>query len=148
MGSATSQAPRLYDLRVSRAPLDPERISKFAWVVAGGIAEGLDQVGAPWIGPGDLTSLMSISAWMSTAGTDLGESLDGMLALRSAVIEAAELDRVSEPVPLLPADDRVAIVNLARYLEDLLCRAATAGGCSVTRIATEAMERIEIRPFP
>jgi hypothetical protein len=144
MGSATSQAPRLYDLRVSRAPLDPERISKFAAAVAEGIAKGLDEVGGPWLGSGELTSLMSISAWMSRAGADLGDSLDAMLALRSAVMEAVGFNRTSEPVPLLPADDKVAVVNLALYLEDLLCRASGAGDCTVTEIASRALELIDV----
>jgi hypothetical protein len=144
MGSATSQAPRLYDLRVSRAPLDPERISKCAAAVAQGIAQGLDEVGGPWIGSGDLTSLMSISAWMSRAGTDLGDSLEAMLALRSAVIRAAGFDRTSEPVPLVPADDRVAVVNVALYLEGLLWRACEAGGCNATVIASRALGLIEV----
>jgi hypothetical protein len=144
MGSATSQAPRLYDLRVSRAPLDPERISKFAVAVAEGISHGLDEVGGPWIGSGDLTCLMTISAWMSRTGIDVGDSVDAMLALRTAVIGAAQLDRHSEPVPLLPADDKVAIVNLALYLEDLFWRASTAGGCTVVQIASSALELIEV----
>jgi hypothetical protein len=132
--------PQLYDLRVSHAPLDPERISKFARAAARGIAGGISEVGGPWIGSGDLTALMSISAWMSQAGTDLPDSLDSMLLLRTALVRASGLDEQSEPVPLLPPDDRVAVVNMARYLEDLVCRASNHSECSTEDVAERAIE--------
>ena len=144
MGSATSQAPRLYDLRVSRAPVDPERISKFASAVADGIAHGLEETGDRRIGSGELTSLMLVSAWMRRAGTDLGESVDSLLALRRALVQAAGFDRSSEPVPLLPADDKVAVVNLVLYLEDLVWRASAARECGFSEIAARALELIEV----
>jgi hypothetical protein len=132
----------MYDLRVSRAPLDPQRISKFAQVIASGIADGLEEVGGPWIASGDLVSLMSISAWMSRAGTDPSDSIDAMLLLRKALLIAAEIDLHSEPVPLLPADDKVALVNLARYLEDLICRASRCSDCSPSEICDRALDSL------
>jgi hypothetical protein len=132
----------MYDLRVSRAPLDPQRISKFARFIASGIADGLEEVGGPWIASGDLVTLMSVSAWMSRAGTDPGESVDAMLLLRKALLKAAEIDLVSEPVPLLPADDKVALLNLARYIEDLICRASTCNCCSPGEICGRALESL------
>jgi hypothetical protein len=137
MGNASSQ---MYDLRVSRAPLDPQRISKFAQAIASGIANGLEEVGGPWIASGDLVSLMSISAWMSWAGTDPTDSIDAMLLLRKALLVVAEIDLQSEPVPLLPADDKVALVNLARYLEDLICRASRCNDCSPSEICGRAVD--------
>jgi hypothetical protein len=139
MGNASSQ---IYDLRVSRAPLDPQRISKFAQAIASGIASGLEEVGGPWIASGDLVSLMSISAWMSQAGTDAGESVDAMLLLRKALLVAGEIDLQSEPVPLLPADDKVALMNMARYIEDLICRASRGDGCSPVEICGRALESL------
>lgn len=139
MGNSNSQ---MYDLRVSRAPLDPQRISKFAFAVATGIATGLEEVGGPWIASGDLISLMSLSAWMSQAGADPADSLDAMLLLRRALVDVAGLDSHSEPVPLLPADEKVAMVNLARYLEDLICRASTCDGCSPGEICDRALDSL------
>jgi hypothetical protein len=139
MGNASSQ---MYDLRVSRAPLDPQRISKFAQAIASGIANGLEEVGGPWIASGDLVSLMSISAWMSRAGTDHSDSIDAMLLLRRALLTVAEIDLQSEPVPLLPADDKVAIVNLARYLEDLICRASRSDDCTPREICDRALDSL------
>jgi len=139
MGNASSQ---IYDLRVSRAPLDPQRISKFAQAIALGIADGLEEVGGPWIATGDLVSLMSLSAWMRQAGTGPGESVDAMLLLRKALLAAASIDLQSEPVPLLPADDKVALLNLARYIEDLICRASSCGDCSPASICSRALESL------
>jgi hypothetical protein len=136
MANGTSQ---LYDLRVSRAPLDPERISNFARAMAMGIAHGLEEVGGPWIATGDLVSLMSLSAWMCQAGTDLADSIDAMLSLRTALVDAAGIEISSEPVPLLPPDDKVALVNLARYLEDLVCRSSARNDCTPTEIAGRAL---------
>ena len=104
--------------------------------MATGIASGLEEVGGPWIASGDLISLMSLSAWMSQAGSDPGDSLDAMLLLRTSTRGLGGLDSHSEPVPLLPADDKVALVNLARYSEDLICRASTCDGCSPSESAT------------
>jgi hypothetical protein len=139
MGNANSQ---MYDLRVSRAPLDPERISKFARAIASGIADGLEEVGGPWIASGDLVTLMSISAWMSQAGTEVSESVDAMLLLRKALLFASEIDLQSEPVPLLPADDKVALLNLARYIEDLICRASSCDGCTPGEICDRALDSL------
>jgi hypothetical protein len=139
MGNASSQ---MYDLRVSRAPLDPQRISKFAQAIASGIATGLEDVGGPWIASCDLVSLMSVSAWMRQAGTGPGESLDAMLLLRKALLVVAELDLQSEPVPLLPADHKVALMNMARYIEDLICRASRGDGCSPVEICCRALESL------
>jgi hypothetical protein len=131
MGSASS---RVYDLRVSRRPLDPERIAKFASCIASGIAEGLG------VGTDDLTAQMSISTWMNRAGAELGDSLQAMLRLRTAIVRAAAMDERTEPVPLLPADPKVAVLNLARYLEDLMRRASVACDLATTDVADRALE--------
>jgi hypothetical protein len=63
-----------------------------------------------------------------------------MLLLRTALVRASGLDEQSEPVPLLPPDDRVAVVNMARYLEDLVCRASNHSECSTEDVAERAIE--------
>jgi hypothetical protein len=63
-----------------------------------------------------------------------------MLRLRTAIVRAAEMDEATEPVPLLPADAKVAALNLARYLEDLIRRAALVGGMPERAVADRAIE--------
>ena len=137
MGSASQQ---VYDFRVTRDPLDPERIAKFATCIAWGISDGLCEVRGSWTGSDDLTALMWISAWMCQSGAELADCLHSMLRLRTAIVRAAEMDEKTEPVPLLPADAKVAALNLARYLEDLMRRASSGGDLTPSDVADRALE--------
>lgn len=137
MGGASSQ---VYDLRVSRDPLDPERIAKFASFLAWGIVEGLSENSESRIRTDDLTALMCISAWMNRAGADLCDSLQAMLKLRTAIVRAAGMDEKTEPIPLLPADAKVAALNLVRYLEELIRRASFCGDLATEQVADRALE--------
>jgi hypothetical protein len=137
VGSASSQ---VYDFRVSRQPLDPERIAKFAARLAWGLVEELCEKPGSQIGSDDLTALMRINIWMNQSGAELCDSLQAMLRLRTAIVRAAEMDERTEPVPLLPADPKVAAVNLARYLEDLLRRASYSGDLATQDVADRALE--------
>ena len=137
MGGKASQA---YDLRVSRDPLDPERIAKFASTLASGIADGLSNASGSLICSDDLTALLCISAWMNQSGAELDDCVISMLQLRKALVRAGEMDERTEPVPLLPADEKVAVLNLARYLEDLVRRAALVRGMPESAVALRAVE--------
>jgi hypothetical protein len=137
VGSASSQ---VYDLRVSREPLDPERIAKFASCLAWGIADGLCEISGPRVGSDDVNALMWISCWMYQSGAELVDSLHAMLKLRTAIVRAAGMDERTEPVPLLPADAKVAALNLARYLEDLMRRACSVGDLDTSEVAHRALD--------
>src|ERR1700758_2428791 len=104
MSARTSQA---YDLRVSREPLDPDRIEKFASALASGIVAEMSDPSGSRIQSDDLTALLYISAWMNIAGAELADCLSAMLRLRTALVLAAGLDERTEPVPLLPRDEKV-----------------------------------------
>ena len=131
-----------YDLRVSSQPLDPERIGKFAWNLANGIAFGLEEGDGPVLAVDDFLALCVISAWMNNAGAEPMDSIEAMLRLRIALVRAAGLDEETEPVPLLPSDHKVAILNLARYLEDLLLRAAITCETPVVKVVNRALQRL------
>jgi hypothetical protein len=137
MGGRASQA---YDLRVSREPLDPERIAKFASAMASGIVDGMADASGSRIRSDDLTALLCISAWMNQAGAELEDCLRSMLLLRTALVRAAGMDERTEPVPLLPPDEKVAALNLARYLEDLVRRASIVAGMPEQAVAARAIE--------
>jgi hypothetical protein len=131
-------ASQAYDLRVSRQPLDPERIAKFAYTLSIGIAEGLSEVAGPWITPDDLTTLMSVSAFMNRSGASRVDAVEGMLLLRTAYVRASGLDEDTEPVPMLHSDEKTALLNLARYLQDLARRACSSAGMAAMELADRA----------
>jgi hypothetical protein len=97
----------------------------------------------PWVGPDDLITLISISAWMKQAGAEISDSIDTMLRLRVAFVKAVGFDESAAPVPLLPSDETVVVLNLARYLADLLNRVAEVAGLAATEIAERALEIFE-----
>jgi hypothetical protein len=104
-----------------------------------GIAEGLSGLGGPWVDSDDLTTLMSVSAWMSQAGAGVVDSIEAMIKLRTALVTAGGLDERTEPVPMLHADEKVAVLNLARYIEDLVRRASYAAEQSATALVDKAL---------
>lgn len=143
MARGSSQA---YDLRVSREPLEPDRIAKFAHTLLRGIAAAytanIDRRGteeSSAVG-GDLTDLLFVSACMRQSGARIDDSLDAMLRLRRAILSAAPMDHRGEPVPLLVSDPKVALVSLTGYLEDLLRRASICGDVSVDVLAQRAID--------
>ncbi|MFZ0666985.1 MAG: hypothetical protein WAM97_14630 [Acidimicrobiales bacterium] len=140
MSRGVSQA---YDLRVSRQPLDPERIAKFAYTLSIGIAEGLSEMAGPWIGPDDLTTLMSVSAWMNRSGADLEDAVKGMLLLRTAYVRASGLDEDTEPTPMLHSDEKTALLSLARYLQDLARRACSSAQVSAMELTDRTKSLFE-----
>ncbi len=64
--------------------------------------------------------------------------LDGLRLLRHAVLEVSRLDPDREPVPLAAGEPRVAAVNVAVYVSDLLGRAARVTGCDRVAMARTA----------
>lgn len=102
-------------------------------------ARGIALLGPEDRGDDSLTLPLGLSLWISRSRIDLEEALDALMALRLAVLDAAGLDRRSEPTPLRTADLRVAVVNLARYLDDLLARAARVAGISRLALVEEVL---------
>jgi hypothetical protein len=60
---------------------------------------------------------------MRQTHTDVDDALAAMWALRSALLEASEMDLATEPVPLHGVDSRLDLLNLAGYLQQLVARA-------------------------
>ncbi|MGP8059857.1 MAG: hypothetical protein ACLP9C_09490 [Acidimicrobiales bacterium] len=91
---------------------------------------------------GNLTLELGLSLWMHRTGTDLARVRLELLGLRDALLEAAAMDQVSEPVPLLAGDPRTAILSLAIYLDGLIARAAACSGLSRAEVVEEALARL------
>ncbi len=88
----------------------------------------------------DLTLPLGLSAWIVRGAMDLPDAYDALLGLRSAVVEAAGLERASEPVPMRLADPRAALRNLGAYLYELLGRAARHAGVSEIELSERTLE--------
>lgn len=77
---------------------------------------------------GCLTLPLLISAWVQVHGLELEDACEALMALRKALIASSGVDARSEPVPLVVDDRRRAVLNLARYLDELVDRATGLAG--------------------
>jgi len=102
----------------------------FGAVLLGGLAE---------LGPvdpfsGDLSLELGISVWLRRSGTSLMQARGMLLEIRRLIIEVCELDRATEPVPMVGRSPRLDVVNLVAYVGDLLRRASADAGSSVRSV--------------
>jgi hypothetical protein len=88
---------------------------------------------------GDLSIPLGLSAWIVRASVDLPDAYDALLRLRRALIEAADLDRATEPVPLRLPDPKAALCSLGSYLYELVGRAARHAGTSPIELADRTL---------
>jgi hypothetical protein len=96
---------------------------------------GLAELGRVDVGSGDLSVELGLSVWLQWSGSSHDEARKTLLALREQILSACELDRASEPVPLIGRSPKLDLVMLAGYLGDLLGRAAHAARCTPAELA-------------
>jgi hypothetical protein len=96
---------------------------------------GLAELGRVDIGTGDLSVELGLSVWLQWSGSSHDEARTTLLALREQILSACELDRSSEPVPLVGRSPKLDLVMLAGYLGDLLSRASHAAECTPSELA-------------
>jgi hypothetical protein len=75
----------------------------------------------------DLSLDERISAWMRRSQFDSAEALRVMRALRAAILEAAQMDTESEPIPLTGRSTDADLLSWATYLTGLIERTASVG---------------------
>ena len=102
-------------------------------------ALGLASLERADLASGNLSLPLGLSVWMRRAGVTLRGARDSLLALRQALIEASGLDGRTEPVPLVVSDPATSALSLARYVEDLLRRAAHATATTRLEVAERAL---------
>ncbi len=124
-------SPRLVVL-----PSPPDDDQMFAGLLQD-VGRGLARLGGE--GPESLTVTLGLSLWMRRNGAGLPELCEALLQLRLAVLDAAGVDPVSEPTPLVVRDLRTSALNLAHYLCDLLDRAAATAATSPIDVAEQAV---------
>jgi hypothetical protein len=81
---------------------------------------------------------LALSLSMARHRIGPADLVDALRLLRQAVLEVSRLDPDREPVPLAAGEPRVAAVNVAVYVSDLLGRAATVTGCGRVAMARMA----------
>jgi hypothetical protein len=107
-----------------RATVDGTGFARAAGDVIGGLAADDRRDGC-------LTLPLLVSAALHDSGLDrdLDQACRSLLALREAVLATASIESGCEPVPLVAGERRHALLHLTSYLDDLVERAARAGGC-------------------
>ena len=96
---------------------------------------GLAELGPVDPSSGDLSLELGVSAWMRSHATTLEQARDLLLDLRLRILEAADLDEATEPVPFVGRSPRLDVIMLISYVAGLLRRAATASQCSAGVLA-------------
>ena len=90
----------------------------------------------------DLCLDLGLSIWIRRSRTELDDVRGAMLAIRRAILQAAEMDIRIEPIPLCGHGPRVDVKNFASYLGELLIRAAAGAGCDVATMVERAISRL------
>lgn len=87
----------------------------------------------------DLGLLLVLSAWLRTERADLAMAKRRLEGLLGALAEVGGFDPRTEPVPLLPRDDRQAVVALVRYVVRVADRVAAVTGRERAQVVSEAV---------
>lgn len=90
----------------------------------------------------DLALELGLTAWMRLGGAGPAEALAAMRAARTAILEVADIDPASEPLPLIGVSTKADLLNWAVYLADLVRRAARSSRCDTTLIVERTVRRV------
>lgn len=90
-----------------------------------------------------LTLPFGLSAWMRQCAVDPEEACAAIRLLRDSLVEVSGLHRASEPRPLVPADRKVAVINMTVYLDSLVGRASRCAGRGRQEILAAAVANLE-----
>jgi hypothetical protein len=90
----------------------------------------------------DLALELGLTAWMRLGGAGPAETLAAMRAARTAILDVAEMDPSSEPLPLTGISPKTDLLTWAVYLADLVRRAAWSSQCDTTLIVERTVRRV------
>ncbi len=107
--------------------------------LAAQVLRGLSTIEACDLTGGNMTLELVVTLWMTKAGCDVATLRQTLLELREVLLESSVLDEATEPVPLVAADERTAVLSLATYLWGLLRRAAASVSSPPATLAEEAL---------
>jgi hypothetical protein len=90
---------------------------------------GLADLG-PFPAPGDDLSLeLGLSVWLCVSDAEIEEAIEAVYEVRSMVLEEAEMDVDTEPVPFVGRSSDRDLITLGSYMDNLLERASVSSGC-------------------
>ncbi len=86
----------------------------------------------------DLALELGLSAHLQASDIEPDDALSQLWAIRRAILEVADMDSSTEPVPFGGRDERLALLNMAVYLGNLVERAAALGHCDAQSVVERA----------
>lgn|GEM_PF-2038110 len=89
----------------------------------------------------DLALELGLSAHLQACAIDLDDAFTQLWAVRQAILEAADMDASTEPIPFAGRDGRLGFLNMAVYLGNLVERAATKVRCEPQVVVERALGR-------
>lgn len=92
--------------------------------------------------PRELSLELGLSIWMKRNDIAYDDCRAAMLAIRAALLEIAEMDARTEPIPLHGHSPEVDVANFAAYLADLFIRASVAVECELPHIVGQVSEHL------
>ena len=72
----------------------------------------------------DLALELGLSAHLQACAIEVDDASAQLWAVRQAILEAADMDASTEPIPFGGRDERLGLLNMAVYLGNLVERAA------------------------
>ena len=90
----------------------------------------------------ELSLELGLSIWMKRNDIAYDDCRAAMLAIRASLLEVAEMDAQTEPIPLHGLSPEVDVVNFAAYLADLFIRASAAIECDLPNIVGQVSEHL------
>jgi hypothetical protein len=106
------------------------------------VIKGLVELGPIDPFEADMCLELGISIWIRQSGIELEDARAKMLELRAVVLQVAQMDARTEPVPLLGRSSEADVLHLASYLSDLVRRAALTARCDPTVIVERALQHL------
>jgi hypothetical protein len=92
--------------------------------------------------PRELSLELGLSIWMKRNDIAYDDCRAAMLAIRASLLEVAEMDAQTEPIPLHGHSPEVDVANFASYLADLFIRASVVVECELPHIVGQVSEHL------
>src|ERR1700691_1460717 len=90
----------------------------------------------------ELSLELGLSIWMKRNDIAYDDCRAAMLAIRTSLLEVAEMDAQTEPIPLYGHSPEVDVANFAAYLADLFIRASAAIECDLPNMVGQVSEHL------
>jgi hypothetical protein len=85
---------------------------------------------------------LGLSVWMKRYHIPYDDCWAATMAIRAWLLEVAEMDAESEPIPLHGHSPEIDVANFAAYLADLFLRASEAVECEVPQVIGQVSEHL------